>query len=144
MTLKGCQKKILQIKNPRSEWFEEAYFILKPSAKDVVEDDIVREAERVLKETSTERTLKFAFYSSFAKNKNLRISRHSRHRLGVISCAQKIFLNKTIKTRQGVISPAVFLLSRFSTYFSNFRQRISNFYLKTRVSFLTFSFLVEF
>ena len=53
MTLKGCQKKILQIKNPKSEWFEEAYFILKPSAKDVVEDDIVREAERVLKETST-------------------------------------------------------------------------------------------
>lgn len=49
--LKGCQKRIVQIKSMPSELFEEAYFILKPSGEKAVEDDIVKEAERLLKES---------------------------------------------------------------------------------------------
>ena len=49
--LKGCQKRIVQIKSMPSELFEEAYFILKPSGEKAAEDDIVKEAERLLKES---------------------------------------------------------------------------------------------
>lgn len=50
--LKGCQKRILQIKSPKSELFEEAYFILKPEKSSSNEDDMVKEAERLLKEST--------------------------------------------------------------------------------------------
>ena len=49
--LKGCQKRVVQIKSVPSELFEEAYFILKPSGEKTAEDDIVKEAERLLKES---------------------------------------------------------------------------------------------
>lgn len=46
--LKGCQKKVIQIKSPKSEIIEEAYFILKERENEPDECDIVREAERLL------------------------------------------------------------------------------------------------
>lgn len=46
--IKGCQKKVIQIKSPKSEIFEEAYFILKDTEEESDECDIVREAERLL------------------------------------------------------------------------------------------------
>ncbi len=50
--IKGCQKRVIQIKSPKSEIFEEAYFILKDTEKDEpAEFDIVREAERLLAES---------------------------------------------------------------------------------------------
>lgn len=50
--LKGCQKRILHIKNTDSALFEEAYFILKPANGETKEDDMVKEAERILKSAS--------------------------------------------------------------------------------------------
>ena len=46
--IKGCQKRVIQIKSPKSEIIEEAYFILKDSEEEREESDIVREAERLL------------------------------------------------------------------------------------------------
>ncbi len=46
--IKGCQKKVIQIKGPKSEIFEEAYFILRDTEEEPDECDIVREAERLL------------------------------------------------------------------------------------------------
>ena len=47
--VKGCQKKVICIKDTGSEMFEEAFFIMKPS-KDGVrkENDMIREARRIL------------------------------------------------------------------------------------------------
>lgn len=53
--LKGCEKRILQIKSPKSELFEEAYLILKPQSTEVSEVDMVKEAERLLKEISVKK-----------------------------------------------------------------------------------------
>ena len=47
--LKGCERRILQIKSPKSELFEEAYFVLKPQTNEVSDADMVKEAERLLK-----------------------------------------------------------------------------------------------
>ncbi|MBQ7365068.1 MAG: hypothetical protein IJW46_05680 [Clostridia bacterium] len=61
--LKGCQKKILQIKSTNSMLFEEAYFILKPTTEEVPEDDIVKEAERLLKTEITQKKEKRILFS---------------------------------------------------------------------------------
>jgi len=53
--LKGCEKRILQIKSPKSELFEEAYFILKPQSSEVSDADMVKEAERFLKEINVKK-----------------------------------------------------------------------------------------
>lgn len=47
--VKGCQKKVICIKDTGSEMFEEAFFIMKPS-KDGIrkETDMVHEARRIL------------------------------------------------------------------------------------------------
>lgn len=47
--LKGCERRVLQIKSPKSELFEEAYFILKPQSAEVNDADMVEEAEKLLK-----------------------------------------------------------------------------------------------
>ena len=48
---KGCQKKMIMLKNTGSEMFEEAYFILKDKngqAAKLSETDMIREANRIV------------------------------------------------------------------------------------------------
>lgn len=48
---KGCQKKMIMLKNTGSELFEEAYFILKDrddKAAKLSETDMIREANRII------------------------------------------------------------------------------------------------
>lgn len=47
--IKGCQKKIIQIKDTKSPVFEEAYFVLKNGVTDAIsEKDIISEAMSVI------------------------------------------------------------------------------------------------
>ena len=46
--MKGCQRKIVYLKNTKSAYFDEAYFIMKPNAENSGEESILREAERIL------------------------------------------------------------------------------------------------
>ena len=50
--IKGCQKKIIHISNPRSPYFEEAYFVLKRGGENgsVCDADIIKEAMRIADE----------------------------------------------------------------------------------------------
>ncbi len=49
--IKGCRRKVVMVKSPNSEIFEEAYFILKEENEDGhSEYDIVKEADRLLSE----------------------------------------------------------------------------------------------
>ena len=50
MIYKGCQKKMIIIKNPGSRFFEEAYFILKEDQGEDERDmkDMVEEANRII------------------------------------------------------------------------------------------------
>ena len=59
--IKGCEKRVIQIKSPKSDIFEEAYFILKDSDYDTPSCDIVREAERLLSESEAGARRRFAF-----------------------------------------------------------------------------------
>lgn len=45
--LKGCQKKIIFLKDTGSDFFEEAYFVIKPEYDSMNEDNIVCEATRI-------------------------------------------------------------------------------------------------
>ena len=46
--IKGCQKRIIHLKNTNSDYFEEAYFILKDDQKySAAENDMIKEAERI-------------------------------------------------------------------------------------------------
>ena len=46
--IKGCHKNIVFLKDTGSELFEEAYFILKPNAKDKGDADIISEATKIV------------------------------------------------------------------------------------------------
>ena len=56
--VRGCQKKMIYLKNTGSDVFDEAYFIVKDevSASEILSDrDMIKEAERILSESvSTE------------------------------------------------------------------------------------------
>ena len=69
--IKGCQKRIIQIKDTKSRVFEEAYFVLKNGASDAVsEKDIISEATSIINRYSqsgaspkrAKRSLKGLFY----------------------------------------------------------------------------------
>lgn len=45
--IKGCQKRIIHLKNTGSPYFEEAYFILKDDSVLPCENDMVKEALRI-------------------------------------------------------------------------------------------------
>lgn len=51
--VRGCQKKIIYLKNPNSEVFEEAYFVVKDTqlCDKTDECDMVEEANRILDES---------------------------------------------------------------------------------------------
>ena len=59
--IKGCEKRVIQIKSPKSDIFEEAYFILKDVDSEVPTCDIVREAERLISESEARSRHRFAF-----------------------------------------------------------------------------------
>ena len=50
--VRGCQKKIIYLKNTGSEVFDEAYFVIgnKGLAQELVERDLIEEANRILDE----------------------------------------------------------------------------------------------
>jgi hypothetical protein len=50
--VRGCQKKIIYLKNTGSEVFEEAYFLIsdKGDTESIDEDDMIEEAGRILDE----------------------------------------------------------------------------------------------
>ena len=60
--IKGCQKRVIQIKSPNSEIFEEAYLILKESEEEPSESDIVKEAERLLAESDAQGKERVRFF----------------------------------------------------------------------------------
>ncbi|MBR6676651.1 MAG: hypothetical protein IKL24_04895 [Clostridia bacterium] len=50
--IKGCQKKIIHLRNTESPFFEEAYFVLKEDlSPKPAEDDIIKEAMRIAEKT---------------------------------------------------------------------------------------------
>ncbi len=53
--LKGCQRKIIMLKNTGSNIFEEAYFVIRDSAlrSHVSEADMIAEANRIIRENGT-------------------------------------------------------------------------------------------
>ena len=48
--VRGCQRKVIFLKNTESKIFSEAYFIVDEKAPDVGEGDMVREANRIIEE----------------------------------------------------------------------------------------------
>ena len=50
--LRGCQKKIVFLKNTGSKIFDEAYFVIsdKENIRDVTEPDLIAEANRIIEE----------------------------------------------------------------------------------------------
>lgn len=50
--IKGCQKKIIHLRNTESPFFEEAYFVLKDGLSPLPkEDDIIKAAMRIAEST---------------------------------------------------------------------------------------------
>ena len=50
--IKGCQKRIIQIKDTKSKLFEEAYFVLKKENVAVQGKDMVSEATRIIRQSA--------------------------------------------------------------------------------------------
>ena len=50
--MRGCQKRVIYLKNTGSEYFEEAYFVLKNTSDTMKysDTDIIREANRIIEE----------------------------------------------------------------------------------------------
>ena len=50
--MRGCQKRVIYLKNTGCEYFEEAYFVLKgdPDLQKRSDTDIIREANRIIEE----------------------------------------------------------------------------------------------
>ena len=50
--MRGCQKRVIYLKNTGSEYFDEAYFVLKNStnSKNRSDTDVIREANRIIEE----------------------------------------------------------------------------------------------
>ena len=73
--VRGCQKKIIYLKNTESGVFDEAYFVVSDSAlsSDIDECDMVEEANRILDEcvfTEEENSLKNIIFD-IAKKKTI-------------------------------------------------------------------------
>ena len=55
MVYKGCQKRMIVIKNPDGDFFEEAHFVLKEiynKTRPASEDSMIKEANRILNKYS--------------------------------------------------------------------------------------------
>ena len=54
--MRGYQKRVIYMKNPGSDLFEEAYFVIKEGAySEAVKTSVIDEAERIIEENSTSR-----------------------------------------------------------------------------------------
>ena len=53
MTIKGCQKKVINVKTTGSKYFDEAYFVLKDETYDCdsASDDMIAEANRIIEKS---------------------------------------------------------------------------------------------
>jgi len=51
--MKGCQKKVIYLKNTGSELFEEAYLVVSQKSEDmrIDEDNMIREANRIISDS---------------------------------------------------------------------------------------------
>ncbi|MBE6631290.1 MAG: hypothetical protein E7623_01160 [Ruminococcaceae bacterium] len=59
MTIRGYQKRMIILKNVRSEIFEEAQFILRSEKVNYEPSDILNEAERIINESTFGKTENF-------------------------------------------------------------------------------------
>lgn len=48
--VRGCQRKVIFLKNTESDIFSEAYFIVDERRPDICEADMIREANRIIEE----------------------------------------------------------------------------------------------
>ena len=51
--MRGCQKRVIYIKNTGSRHFEGAYFVLRPNQGEVSSLDMIKEADRIINESFT-------------------------------------------------------------------------------------------
>lgn len=56
--MRGCQKRVVYMKNPGSPVFEEAYFILSGEGEVRGDEDIIGEANRIIEENMTKKEKK--------------------------------------------------------------------------------------
>ncbi len=65
--LKGCQKRVIWVRNPESGWFDEVYFILSDNTdREISENNILKEANKIISSSP------FAGYYGLAPIKNKR------------------------------------------------------------------------
>lgn len=57
MLFNGTQKNVIKLNSTGSRYFEEAYFIMRPTAQRYPESDIVAEANRIVAELDESRNL---------------------------------------------------------------------------------------
>ncbi len=73
--LKGCQKRVIWVRNPESKWFDEAYFILSdsPESEEKIskEHDMVKEANKIIAASP------FASYYGFSSNNHTKAQKPS-------------------------------------------------------------------
>ena len=73
--VRGCQKKIIYLKNTGSEVFDEAYFVIgnKGLAQELVERDLIEEANRILDECISYKTKseRFSYLKRIVKTKTV-------------------------------------------------------------------------
>lgn len=55
--IKGCERRIIYIRDTGSPVFKEAYFILRDGAPPISHGDMVAEAERIIRERTSPRTV---------------------------------------------------------------------------------------
>ncbi len=53
--MRGCQRKIILLKGTDSQIFDEAYFLLRRDVEDRGQEEIVREAQRIVDRNTTRR-----------------------------------------------------------------------------------------
>ncbi|MBR5308062.1 MAG: hypothetical protein IKU43_04770 [Clostridia bacterium] len=51
--IKGCSRRVIVIKHPESELFEEAYFIVNPKKSERRQSDLLAEASRIISQRTT-------------------------------------------------------------------------------------------
>ena len=56
--LRGCQKKVIFLKNTGNQLFEEAYFVIKPEFEGVSEFEIISEATKIANSCGANEKLK--------------------------------------------------------------------------------------
>lgn len=56
--MRGCQRKIILLKGTDSQIFDEAYFLLRRGAETCKQEEIVREAQRIVDRNTTRRRTK--------------------------------------------------------------------------------------